>query len=127
MRYATIAPNGRILGIFTCEPDLLSDRPKPDDAIFVECPTANAVNSYWSGNEFVDKQPSGITHTVDGNTVTITGLPDNAIINVTLPDRYEVYQASTEFSISLPGPGGYVFQIDPWPYLKKTFAVLIEG
>jgi len=127
MRYATVASNGRIVGIFTCEPELLPLRPKPDGAEFIECESANAANSYWNGSEFVDKQPSSVTHTVAGNTVTITGLPDNTIINITLPDRYEVYQASTEFSISLPGPGGYVFQIDPWPYLKKTFAVLIEG
>lgn len=127
MRYATVAPNGRILGTFITEPALLPLRPKPDDAIFIECPDANQANSYWNGNEFVDKSVCNITHTVDGNTVTLVGLPDGAIINVTYPTEYRVFQSSETFSISLPGPGGYVFQVDPWPYLKKTFVISIEG
>lgn len=127
MRYATVASNGRILGTFTCEPELLDLRPKPDDAVFIECEDANANHHYWNGTEFVQREPANITHSVDGYTVTLAGLATDSTINVTYPTEYRVFQASTEFSISLPEPGGYVFQIDPWPYQKTTFAILIEG
>jgi hypothetical protein len=127
MRYATVAPNGRILGTFTCDPDLLPLRPKPDDAVFIECSNANANNWYWDGNEFVAKEPSSIDYVVNDGTVTITNLPQDSIISVTFPDQYKVFKASEEFSILLTEPSGYVFQIDPWPYKKKTFVILIEG
>lgn len=126
MRYATVAPNGRILGTFTCDPDLLPLRPKPEDAIFIECPIANANNWYWDGNEFVTRQPADITHSVSEHTVTIEGLPDNSTVSVTLPTEYKVFHESQSFSITLPTTGSYILQIDPWPYKRKTFSVLIE-
>jgi hypothetical protein len=127
MRYATVAPNGKILGVFVCDPELLELRPKPDDAVFIECENANAADWYWDGDEFVTKEPSSIQYIVNNGTVTITNLPQDSIISVTFPDQYKVFETSEEFSILLSEPGGYVFQIDPWPYQKKTFVISIEG
>jgi hypothetical protein len=125
MRYATVAKNGRILGVFVSDPELLALREIPEGAEVIECPDANAATSYWNGSKFVNRMSSTITLRVDGNTVTVDGLPDSSVVSITSAATYRVFEASQQFSISLQESGSHVIQVDPWPYLKKTFCVSI--
>lgn len=127
MRYATVAPNGRILGVFDSDPELVSLRPMPDGAEIIECPNANPTTCYWDGAEFVDRPMSSVTFSVERNTVTLANLPESSIVSVTSASRYQVFEASQTLTLSLQEPGGHVFQIDPWPYRKTTFFTLIEA
>ena len=125
MRYATVAPNGKVLGIFTCDPELLNLRPKPDDAVFIECPDGSMPNILWDGEEFVERVDGNITHTVTGSSLEIANLPADSIVSITGLSMQR-YTATDTLSISLEA-GGYIIEIDPWPYAKTAFAIYIDG
>lgn len=125
MRYATVAPNGKVLGIFTCDPKLLNLRPKPDDAVFIECLDGSMPNILWDGEEFVERVDGNITHTVTGSSLEIANLPADSIVSITGLSMQR-YTATDTLSISLEA-GGYIIEIDPWPYAKTAFAIYIDG
>jgi len=125
MRYATVAPNGKVLGIFTSDPDLLHLRPKPDDAVFRECLDGSMPNILWNGEAFVERADGNVTHTVTGSILEIANLPADSIVSITglAMQRYTV---TDTLSVTLEA-GAYIVEIDPWPYAKTSFSIYIDG
>jgi len=125
MRYATVAPNGKVLGIFTCDPELLNLRPKPADAVFMECPDGAMPNILWNGEAFVERSEGDVTHTVTGSTLEIVNLPADSIVSIT-GLTMQRYTATDTLSITIEA-GAYIVEIDPWPYAKTSFSIYISG
>lgn len=125
MRYATVAPSGKVLGIFTCEPDLLSLRTKPDDAEFIECPEGSMPNVLWDGAQFVERQSLEFSHSIIGRTLTITGLPADSIVDISGLQMTRHIESGS-LSVELD-PGAYIVEIDPWPNARTSFPIYIDG
>lgn len=125
MRYATVNNLGKVVGIFVTEPELLEYRPLKSGEFIVECLEGTVDSVYYNGTDIVNRVQGNIQHTVNGNVVTITNLPNDSKISVIGNNGLQVLSAngSTEITLSM---GMNMIEIDPWPYLHTNIAVNIE-
>ena len=124
MRYATVNSLGKVVGIFVTQPELLEHRPLKAGEFIVECTEGTIDTVYYDGTNIVNRVQGNIQHTVSGNVVTITNLPNNSNIRV-IGNELQVLSASGSTEITLD-TGMNMIEIDPWPYLHTSIVVNIE-
>jgi hypothetical protein len=125
MRYATVNQEGRIVGIFMTQPELLEHRPLKTGEHIVECPYGTLEDMYYNGTEIVERQTFLLDYVVSNNIVTMNNLPNNTSIRVIGGNGIELLSVSGNTQITL-NSGMNLLEIDPWPYLHTRIIVNVE-
>jgi hypothetical protein len=125
MRYATVNKNGKIVGMFFTQPELLEHRPLKENEFIVECPTGTMETMYYNGSEIVERSTIELSHTLVDNVIQISNLPNNTEIRIINSDGIQIITANNNTEITLSS-GINLLEIDPWPYLHTRIIVNVE-
>ena len=125
MRYAIVNDQGKIQTIFLTTPDMVEHRhTKPNEQI-VECPVGTVDDSYYDGNNIVEKQPIMIQYSIVGNKVSLYDLPTDTNIRIIGGNGLDVLTVSGNTEITLSS-GMNLLEIDPWPHLHTRIVAYVE-